>query len=308
MHAALGGTGGRLMTEDHELEQLATLADQSLQKARISVRTSDAAMGDAQRAIAKLVAFYLPRSPAPASGGDVRIPSANGRGLHDEQVQPHGSPSQACDPTQVEVAEAAYRYFKRVLDATWPALNDEGRRTLAGTIGSELKQLVAAFEQYCETGPDVMAGLSCDSCPKKENCNTPCERVKAYLGSPCAGKHHREKTGGVHFDEIRARRGSPEGQDGDEKARRDDRGTFRDITPVEPLDALESYTPCWDRLSHKQRKAVQLYYGEGERIKDVARILGRSSSTVHGLLSRARETKDKHNERMKRQELNLHHE
>jgi DNA-directed RNA polymerase specialized sigma24 family protein len=129
--------------------------------------------------------------------------------------------------------------------------------------------------------------------------------VNAHLDSPCAGKHHREKTGGVHFDEIRARRGSPEGQDGDEKARRDDRGTFRDITPVEPLDALESYTPCWDRLSRKQRQAVQLHYGEGKRIKDVAEILGRSSSTVHGLLSRARETKDKHNERMRRQELAL---
>jgi RNA polymerase sigma factor (sigma-70 family) len=147
----------------------------------------------------------------------------------------------------------------------------------------------------------------CETC-SQENCRKPCENLNAHLPSIRAGKLHGEITGGIDFDQIRAPRGASEGKSGDEEAKRGDRGAFKDITKVESFDAMKQYEPCWNLLTHQQQEMVRLYHGEGKRIKEVAEILGKSPSTISGLLKRARNKKEEYDERMRRQELGLQHE
>jgi len=286
---------------NHELNELVHQAEQSLQKARESTRTSQAELANAQQALAALLALCGPSAPVPAPSTRIAI----GRRLTNDRLRVSGSCSPRDASVWCGVVEAAFQGLSQVLDVALAAGDDNSRRELARVLLPVLRQLLAFLEGFCATDPDNMTESPCNPCTKKQDCKALCERLKAHLDDPRKGKLPREITGGLDFSAIRARRGSPEGALGDEKARKGDRGTFRDVRTVEPYDALESYRSCWEHLSHKQQEVVQLYYGEGKGITEVAEHLDKSPSTVHGLLSRARDIKEKHNERMRREELGL---
>jgi len=122
------------------------------------------------------------------------------------------------------------------------------------------------------------------------------------------GKIHGETTVGLNFDEVRAQKTAPGQEDGDEAARKSDRGTFRNFRKVASFDAMESYKPCWHLLSHKQQEVVQLYHGEGKRKGEIAVFLDKKPNSVTGLLKRAKIRKEKYDAEMRRQELKLQRE
>jgi DNA-directed RNA polymerase specialized sigma24 family protein len=130
-------------------------------------------------------------------------------------------------------------------------------------------------------------------------------RLEAYLDGAYRGRLHGETTTGVSFDEVRDQKTVPGQEDGYEKATKKDRGAFRGFRKVESFDAIDSYKPCWDLLSHKQQEAVRLYHGDGKGLTEVAAILDRTPSSVRGLLDRAQAKKDKHREEMWKKDLEI---
>lgn len=144
----------------------------------------------------------------------------------------------------------------------------------------------------------------CAFCPKTD-CVEICELLAAHLDGPYEGKLHGETTIGVNLDEVRAREGAPEQGSGDEDVKKADRGTFRGFRPVEPVDLLEPYKACWDRLTQEQREVVLQYYGEGKKVGAIAKALRRSASSVSGRLKRAKQVKEEYAAEMRRKEFEL---
>ncbi len=67
----------------------------------------------------------------------------------------------------------------------------------------------------------------------------------------------------------------------------------------------EQYEACQDELSHGQWKAVCLRYRDGLSQAEIATRLGRSRSTVHGLLNRAHRCKEAYRTRMREAEFRV---
>jgi len=171
-----------------------------------------------------------------------------------------------------------------------------------------LERLVTAIREFCSQKPALSTSLPCKSCPKSGMPHDPCERLEAYLDGVYRGKLHGETTFGVNLDEVLAQKAGSGQEDGDETARKRDRGTFRRFRKVEPFDAMESYKPCWHLLSHKQREVVHLHYGKRKRNSEIGVLLDKKPSTVSGLLKRAKKIKEEYDAEMRRQEFKLQRE
>jgi len=147
--------------------------------------------------------------------------------------------------------------------------------------------------------------IPCDSCPKKGTEHEICARLEAYLPALYGGKLHGETTTGMDLDETNAEPCAPEHGDDDDNVKNSDRDNYRNIRRVPFLDPLEGYRRCWELLTPKQQEVVQLRLGEGKTGKEIAQVLGKAQSTVSKLLKKARETKEEHDARMRKEELML---
>ena len=217
-----------------------------------------------------------------------------------------GSPNPQGIPTELRVFDTTLQGFEQALDILLADSSGANRCDLARMLLPRLRRLLARLEGACETTSDAKS--LCESCQQKTSCIEMCEQLRAHLNGPYAGKLHGETTAGTDLDEIRARRGSPEGLDGDEKASQEDRGALGRIRGVESFDPLEQYRPCSDLLSEEQKEVVQMRHGEGKKIKEIAATLGKSPSTVSTLLKRAWKVKEEHRKEMWRVQLAVRRE
>jgi predicted DNA-binding protein YlxM (UPF0122 family) len=247
-------------------------------------------------------------NPHKPNSGVSEVQEVPDQGDASSQVCQKGSSPHQDASTRAKATKAAFQLFMQVFAAVLPDADDESLRRIAGTLTPEVRHLLGLLEGFRQAKPSDMTGPPCNSCQQRNSCEKPCESLNAHLPSPDAGKLHDERTGGLDFDEIKALRGSSEDKFDDERTSRGDRGAFRGIKKVESLDVMRQYEPCWDLLTHKQQEAVRLYHAEGKNIGEVAGILGRSPSTVSGLLKRAQKKKEEYNAQKRKQELDLQYE
>ena len=88
------------------------------------------------------------------------------------------------------------------------------------------------------------------------------------------------------------------------------------LTPVEELDdhrakrwrrpgAFEAFEACQDRLTRPQWRVVCLFFRDGKSQSETAALLGTSRSAVSGLLTRAKQRKDRYYRQLRAEQTHL---
>jgi len=139
---------------------------------------------------------------------------------------------------------------------------------------SELRQYLQAISAPPEK-PSI-----CQSCDRRQTCNTPCsDLIKALPGIYQGASKHENS---VHYLEDLAA-----------------------IKNNRRLDMFEPYDRC-KTLTDKEYEAAYLCFHEGKTHKEIAKLLDRSRSTITNRLRRARAKKEDYDRNMREERLKYH--
>lgn len=109
----------------------------------------------------------------------------------------------------------------------------------------------------------------CSSCPTRDTCSAPCDKLLQLLPSEDAGRLSLVRHGDIPLDVIHH-----------------DHGMHR----ADSRDLMERFEACRALLTTKRWDVVRLIHGQGLTQKQAAQQLGKAESTVSELLSAATQT------------------
>lgn len=175
-------------------------------------------------------------------------------------------------------------------------------------IAKKRQDLLSELELSCLQGASIGALASsrnrehsetsklCDRCPEREDCQEPCQAVERGLSGPYSGKLHNESTIDLDWGLLGEGNTPDDSGDGDDENRnvKADHSMLKNLKKVQTLGILGQYHQCGDIISKKQLEVLTLYYGEDKSVREIAKELKKSMSTVSELLKRARASKRRH--------------
>lgn len=142
----------------------------------------------------------------------------------------------------------------------------------------QFEQFIAAIKGYCaEELETITTSSPCDLCPKKQNCTEPCDRLNRLLGGAYQGKGRRENLAGLFPN------------------------TLQEIERVRRQDIFKQYALWKDDFTQYQWPVIELSYNYGLSEEQIGKVLGKSRSTVNGLLKRARKIKEEREKQLRRE-------
>ena len=121
----------------------------------------------------------------------------------------------------------------------------------------------------------------CLECRDRNQCEKPCDKLAKHLPGVTGGRGCKENTTGLHVE------------------------TLKDYEQTRRLEIFQQYQDCKDIFTGKQWEVIWLYYGKGLTQDQIAETTGKKRSAISGLLSRAKQTKKKHDEQMREKVLAL---
>lgn len=143
----------------------------------------------------------------------------------------------------------------------------------------------------------LQATLSpCSVCSVRGNCISPCELLEAQLPGKYVGKFHGEGTTSLNLDKTRDDRDLLEDLE-EENMKKLDHGALKSLQKVISPDLFSQYEACWHIFTKKQREVLTKFYREGKSKTQIAKEIDKAISTIHDLLKRAEQRKQRYYEK-----------
>lgn len=142
-----------------------------------------------------------------------------------------------------------------------------------------LEKLVAMGHRIRTEDATATTALPCHSCAES-NCNGPCDRLNTFLGGDYQGRGRRENLTGLFPN------------------------TLQEIERIRQQDIFKQYALWKDDFTKFQWPVVELFYNYGLSEERIAKVLGKSRSTINGLLNRAKRIKEEREKRLRRETRN----
>ena len=140
-----------------------------------------------------------------------------------------------------------------------------------------VEQFVIVAKRFCSIESIAPEPSPCDACSKKGQCIDSCNQLNDLLPGLYEGKGRHENLTGFYPDTLQVK----------ERIRRE--------------DIFEKYKLWEEDFTENQWAAIEMYYGECMTEKEIAQNIGKSRSTINGLLNRAKKTKEKRDEKLRQE-------
>ncbi len=150
----------------------------------------------------------------------------------------------------------------------------------------ELKRAVGDLARLCEIVVHLAGYLQdeksslpqqipCHTCPKEGTCKESCDRLKTFLGGDYLGRGRRENLTGLFPN------------------------TLQEIERIRQQDIFKQYESWKGDFTKYQWLVVELFYNYGLSEERIGKMLGKSRSTINGLLNRAKRIKEEREKRLR---------
>lgn len=143
---------------------------------------------------------------------------------------------------------------------------------------------------------------TCDGCTHRNECKEPCDVITSQLPGVYEGNSSKEIS--INLDNFGFAENEASGINSSPNIPSCfDRG--RNVSRITSTDIFAQYERCFDIFSIKQREVLEKHFRYGKKIIEIAQDLKKSPSTVSGLLSRAKEEKEKYEAKLRKQKFEL---
>ena len=176
-------------------------------------------------------------------------------------------------------------------------LTDFSGAKLRQALIQALPLLNLLFEAAHELSPDGSESASrspCDGCYKRDICRKPCDTLNSHLPPAYGGESGRERKIKFDFDLFQDNDTADSDNPIDTEPKKAKGSIFKNVPKIAFSDIFEEYEKCKSVFTKKQWEIVGLYYREGMTITEIAKQLGKGTSTVSDLLVRARKQKEEY--------------
>lgn len=146
---------------------------------------------------------------------------------------------------------------------------------LASGLGQLWRDLHTTRDREIEASTENTES-PCSSCPTRDTCSVPCDKLLQLLPSEDAGRISRTSHGDMPLEVLHH-----------------DQGVHR----TDNRDLMDRFEACRALLTPRRWEVVQLIHGQGLTQKQAAQRLGKAESTVSELLAAATETMNTFHER-----------
>ena len=155
-----------------------------------------------------------------------------------------------------------------------------------------LERAAAIIREFSVSAAESAKEVTCNGCPRKNECQKPCDAIEAQLSGPYAGKSRRERNIRIDLDDFNVAE-SPDSSivSSTAKTISSRYSEINNVVRITSTDIFAQYEQCWNIFTKKQRDVLIPYYRDGKTIAEIAQDFKKSAGTVCELLGRANQRK-----------------